>query len=101
MDENLTWKNHADAITKKISSGISALKRVRELIDNETMVAHRCNTQIQNQIQKHKTKFKDSNLVKFRKINRTISHFGSFWNKISFKWKTYCYFYLVISINKG
>ena len=38
LDENLTWKNHVDAITKKISSGISALKRVRGLIDNETAI---------------------------------------------------------------
>ncbi len=38
QDENLTWKNHVDAITKKISSGISTLKRVRGLIDNETAI---------------------------------------------------------------
>ena len=36
LDENLTWRNHVDAITKKISSGIGALKRVRGLIDQET-----------------------------------------------------------------
>ncbi len=38
LDENLTWKNHVDAITEKISSGISALKRVRGLTDNETAI---------------------------------------------------------------
>ena len=38
LDENLTWKNHVGAITKKISSGINALKRVRGLIDNETAI---------------------------------------------------------------
>ncbi len=38
LDENLTWKNHVGAITKKISSGISALKRVRGLIDNESAI---------------------------------------------------------------
>ena len=36
LDENLTWRNHVDAITKNISSGIGALKRVRGLIDQET-----------------------------------------------------------------
>ena len=36
LDENLTWKNHVDAISKKITSGIGALKRVRGLIDEET-----------------------------------------------------------------
>ena len=28
IDENLTWKNHADALAKKIASGIGALKRI-------------------------------------------------------------------------
>ena len=28
IDENLTWKYHVDNITKKVSSGIGALKRV-------------------------------------------------------------------------
>ena len=32
IDEHLTWKNHINNITKKISSGISALKRVRRFI---------------------------------------------------------------------
>jgi hypothetical protein len=35
LDENLTWRNHVDAITKNISSGIGALKSVRGLIDQE------------------------------------------------------------------
>jgi hypothetical protein len=38
LDENLTWRNHAEVITKKISSRIGALKRVRELIDKETAI---------------------------------------------------------------
>ena len=38
IDEHLTWKNHIDNITKKISSGISALKRVRPFIDRDTAV---------------------------------------------------------------
>ena len=36
LDENLTWKNHVEDISKKISSDIGALKRVRGLIDQET-----------------------------------------------------------------
>ena len=28
IDENLTWKNHADALAKKIASGIGAMKRI-------------------------------------------------------------------------
>ena len=27
LDENLTWRNHVEVITKKISSGIGALKK--------------------------------------------------------------------------
>ena len=38
LDENLTWKNHVEDISKKISSGIGALKRVRGLIDQETAI---------------------------------------------------------------
>ena len=36
LDENLTWENHINVIAKKVSSGISALKRVRGLVDQET-----------------------------------------------------------------
>jgi hypothetical protein len=38
LDENLTWRNHVEVITKKISSGIGALKRVGGLIDQETAI---------------------------------------------------------------
>ena len=38
IDEHLTWKNHINNIAKKISSGISALKRVRPFINRETAV---------------------------------------------------------------
>ena len=38
LDENLTWRNHVEVITKKISSGIGALKRVRGMIDQETAI---------------------------------------------------------------
>ena len=32
IDENLTWKYHVHNITKKVSSGIGALKRMRDFI---------------------------------------------------------------------
>ena len=38
LDENLTWKNKIEVISKKVSSGIRALKRVRGLIDRETAI---------------------------------------------------------------
>ena len=38
IDENLTWKYHADNITKKVSSGIGALKRMRDFITRETAI---------------------------------------------------------------
>ena len=38
IDKHLSWKNHIDNITKKISSGISALKRVTPFIDRDTAV---------------------------------------------------------------
>ena len=38
IDENLTWKYHVDNITKKVSSGIGALKRMRYFITTETAI---------------------------------------------------------------
>ena len=38
LDENLTLKNHIEVISKKVSSGNGALKRVRGLIDRETAI---------------------------------------------------------------
>ena len=38
LDENLTWKNHIEVISKKVSSDIVAPKRVRGLIDRETAI---------------------------------------------------------------
>ena len=35
IDENLNWSKHID-ISKKVSSGIGALKRMRSFIDKET-----------------------------------------------------------------
>jgi hypothetical protein len=38
IDENLTWKFHIDSITKKVSAGIGALKRMRDLVTRETLI---------------------------------------------------------------
>ena len=38
LDENLTWRDHVEVISKKISSGNGALKRIRGLIDQETAI---------------------------------------------------------------
>ena len=32
IDNNLTWRSHIDKLTKKIASGIGAIKRVRHLV---------------------------------------------------------------------
>ena len=38
IDDNLTWNKHVDEISKKISSGIGALKRLRPFIPLDTAV---------------------------------------------------------------
>ena len=39
LDENLSWKNNTDALCKKISSGIYAVKHIREYVDKEILLA--------------------------------------------------------------
>ena len=39
LDENLSWKSNTDAICKKISSGIYALKRMRDFVDRKTLIS--------------------------------------------------------------
>ena len=36
IDEHLSWSNHIDALSKKISSAIGELKRIRPLISEHT-----------------------------------------------------------------
>ena len=36
IDDKLTWKNHVDEISKRISSGIGALKRLRPFVSLDT-----------------------------------------------------------------
>ena len=37
IDNNLTWRSHIDKLTKKIASGIGAIKRVRHLVPYGTL----------------------------------------------------------------
>ena len=37
IDETLTWHCHVDLITKKVNSGLYVLKRLRDLVDVETL----------------------------------------------------------------
>ena len=36
IDENLTWSNHINATSKKISSGIGSIKRIRHCVPTIT-----------------------------------------------------------------
>ena len=38
IDENLSWKAHIHEISKKVSSGIGALKRVRPFVSMHTAI---------------------------------------------------------------
>ena len=37
IDDNLTWRSHIDKLTKKIASGIGAIKRIRHLVPYGTL----------------------------------------------------------------
>ena len=37
IDENLTWNNHINAITKKVSSGIGSIKRISHCVPPATL----------------------------------------------------------------
>ncbi len=39
VDENLCWKSNIDSICKKISSGIYSPKRIKEYVDQKTLVS--------------------------------------------------------------
>ena len=39
LDENLSWKSNTDALCKKISSRIYALKHIKEYVDIEILLA--------------------------------------------------------------
>jgi len=37
IDENLTWSNHINALSKKISSGIGSIKRIGHCVPPATL----------------------------------------------------------------
>ena len=37
IDDNLTWRSHIEKLTKKIASGIGAIKRMRHLVPYGTL----------------------------------------------------------------
>ena len=37
IDDNLAWRSHIDKLTKKIASGIGAIKRIRHLVPFGTL----------------------------------------------------------------
>ena len=37
MDENLSWKKHIENVVKKVTSGIGAMRRIRDFVDRETL----------------------------------------------------------------
>jgi hypothetical protein len=39
IDENLNWEKHIEYIASKVSSGIGALKKVKEFVDRDTLGA--------------------------------------------------------------
>ena len=39
IDESLTWEKHIDQIAKKISSGISAIRKLRNFANRDTLVS--------------------------------------------------------------
>ena len=38
LDENLSWDSHIDNIVKKVSTGLGAIRRVRNLVPRETLI---------------------------------------------------------------
>ena len=38
IDQNLSWNNHTNNICKRVTAGISALRRVKPFVDKETLI---------------------------------------------------------------
>ena len=38
IDENLNWEKHIEYIVSKVSSGIGALKKLKEFVERDTLV---------------------------------------------------------------
>ena len=39
IDQNLNWKSNTEKICKKIVSGTSALRRLKDFVDNKTLLS--------------------------------------------------------------
>ncbi|CAB4045040.1 Hypothetical predicted protein, partial [Paramuricea clavata] len=39
VDQHLSWKNNTETICKKITSGISALRQIKEFVEKDTLVS--------------------------------------------------------------
>ena len=37
IDENLSWNKHIENVVKKVTSGIGAMRRIRDFVDRETL----------------------------------------------------------------
>ena len=47
IDENLTWECHVNELSKKITSGISAIKRIRHTVPYKTLLTISYNSSVQ------------------------------------------------------
>ena len=39
IDNKLKWTNHIDIVSKKVSSGIGAMRRIRDFVDRDTLIS--------------------------------------------------------------
>ena len=39
IDDRLSWDSHIDQVAKKVTSGIGAIRKIRDLVDRETLIS--------------------------------------------------------------
>ena len=39
IDDRLSWDNHIDKVSKKVTSGIGAIRKIHDLVDRETLIS--------------------------------------------------------------
>ena len=39
VDQHLSWKNNTDIICKKLTAGISAIRRIKPFVEKETLIS--------------------------------------------------------------
>ena len=39
IDEKLSWNKHVESVAKKVTSGVGALRRIRDFVDRETLIS--------------------------------------------------------------